>query len=198
MELAIIVNAVADTLKRWDSEAPVDQQKFRPGIGPFREAQLVRELSRRISNTGICGRTVNVQTHGTPDMSLTVVMDDSPQERWAMEVKIVRPFGDNGKIAENWSQNLLHPYEGNVSLMGDAIKLMGTNDFDRKGLIAIGYEHSPAEISLDPLLFSFEIVSKSVLNLPLSKRVEFKRDRLIHPVHQVVRCVGWELSQPLT
>lgn len=35
--------------------------------------------------------------------------------RWALEFKIVRPFGDNGIEAERWSQNLLHPYPGNVS-----------------------------------------------------------------------------------
>src|SRR6058998_405930 len=33
------------------------------------------------------------------------------------------PFGDNGKEAENWSVNLLHPYEGNVSTIGDCCKL---------------------------------------------------------------------------
>ena len=33
---------------------------------------------------------------------------------WAIEVKLARPYGDNDKEAENWSVNLLHPYEGKV------------------------------------------------------------------------------------
>src|SRR5207302_10748286 len=34
-----------------------------------------------------------------------------------------RPFGDNGSLAENWSVNLLHLYEGNTSLLGDCLKI---------------------------------------------------------------------------
>ena len=62
---------------------------------------------------------------------------------WAVEFKIVRPFGDDGKVAENWSQNLLHPYEGNTSLIGDALKLIGRKDYQRRCLFAICYEHEP-------------------------------------------------------
>ena len=57
----------------------------------------------------------------------------------------MRPFGDNGKEAENWSVNMLHPYPGHVSLLGDAIKLINLENFDQKGLIVI-------KISLDPLI----------------------------------------------
>jgi len=42
----------------------------------------------------------------------------------ALEFKIARPFGDNGKEAENWSVNLPHPYAGNVSVIGDCLKLL--------------------------------------------------------------------------
>jgi len=42
---------------------------------------------------------------------------------WVIEVKIARPFGDNGKEAEAWSVNLLHPYAGNTSIIGDCLKL---------------------------------------------------------------------------
>jgi len=73
-------------------------------------------------------------------------------------------------------------------------KLIGLNNgFNRKGLFMIGYEHNPARISLDPLIDSFELIARKVLGIPLGQRVEEKRDGLVHPEHQVLRCAGWEL-----
>lgn len=116
------------------------------------------------------------------------------QHDWALEFKIVRPFGDNGREAENWSVNLLHPYAGNVSLIGDAIKLSKLDGYPHRGLIVIGYEHNPPKISLDPLLASYELIASRVMNIQLSDRIEEKRDQLVHPEHQVLRCIGWELE----
>ena len=59
---------------------------------------------------------------------------------WAVEFKLVRPFGDNGKEAENWSVNLLHPYQGNVSAIGDCLKLKCLECVERKAVLVIGYE----------------------------------------------------------
>jgi hypothetical protein len=42
---------------------------------------------------------------------------------WALEFKLARSYGDNGKDEENWSVNLLHPYEGNTSASGNCLKL---------------------------------------------------------------------------
>jgi hypothetical protein len=179
MEYAEIVSAIADILKQYDSEEPV-HKAFQAGIGPFGEPQIVRVIAQRLSAQGI-----PAQTKRTPDLAL--------QHEWAMEFKIVRPFGDNGRKAENWSVNLLHPYAGNVSLIGDAIKLSGLGGYRHRGLFAIGFEHSPAKVSLDPLINSFELIATQVMHIALGKRIEEKRDGLVHPEHQVLRCVGWQL-----
>ena len=189
-----IVKAVADVLQDLDSECPTDQAKYQPGIGPFREVRLVKEVSERLTKRGISGQGVVARTHKTPDMSVRAADDSFATETWALEFKIVRPFGDNGNDAENWSQNLLHPYEGNVSLMGDALKLLGLSDPKHSGLLAICYQHDPPLVDLEPLLTSFELISQCVLNIPLGQRIEENRLGLVHPVHQVVRCVGWQLE----
>ena len=59
----------------------------------------------------------------------------------ALEIKLVRPFGDNGKPAENWSVNLLHPYAGNASAIGDCLRLEAWEGLERRACVAIGYEH---------------------------------------------------------
>jgi hypothetical protein len=180
MEYAEIVKIIADTLKEFDLESPV-HKLFRPGIGPFGEPQIVRVIANRLSGKGI-----SAITKRTPDLVL--------QHLWAMEFKIVRPFGDNGREAENWSVNMLHPYAGNTSLIGDAIKLVNLDAYPNKGLFVIGYEHNPPKIRLDPLLDSFEVIASQVMGIHLHERIEEIRSELVHSEHQVLRCVGWQLK----
>ena len=98
---------------------------------------------------------------------------------WGIECKIARPFGDNDAAAENWSVNLLHPYPGNESLIGDGMKLRDLQGFERKGLLVFGFEHDPAQVSLDPLVDSFELVATRVCEVPLGGRVEEVRRGLV-------------------
>lgn len=182
MKIAELVSVVADSLKEFDSERPV-HRSFKPGVGPFGEPQLLIEIARRLTGMGISARTNKTRA----DMDV--------QDVWAIEFKIVRPFGDNNNPAENWSQNLLHPYEGNTSLIGDAIKLSKLDGYSKKCLFAIGYEHNPPQIELEPLISSFELISRSIMDIPLGQRFEERRNGLVHPTHQVVRCVAWQLDE---
>ena len=110
-----------------------------------------------------------------------------------LEIKLARPFGDNGKVAENWSVNLLHPYPGNMSLLGDCLKLQGLTCQERRGALAIGYEHDRPQIALEPLWRGFELLAVGVMNVRLGARVLARRTDLIHPVHQQVIVAGWEV-----
>lgn len=181
MELSEIVRVVANALANFDATKPRQKKKtFQAGIGPFGEPQLIKNLSELLNQEGYRSRTAR-----TPDLMLG-------GEEWAVEFKIVRPFGDNGREAENWSVNLLHPYKGNASAIGDAFKLKALQAGNRKAIFVIGYEHQDAKISLDPLLDAFEAIAR-VRQISLSTRVEEKREGLVHDVHQVLRCVSWEV-----
>jgi hypothetical protein len=103
-------------------------------------------------------------------------------------------IGDNGKEAENWSVNLLHPYPGNVSTIGDYYKLAKHPGPERRAILVIGYEHVPPKTSLTPLIESFEAIAAHVSHLNLSPRVETRQIGLIHPIHQCVRVLAWEVS----
>lgn len=179
MELEEVINTIADFLKEFDSKKP-HHKKFQPGIGLFCEPQIIKEIADGLNTKGICSKT-----YRTPDLSI--------RKEWAIEFKIVRPFGDNGKEAENWSINLLHPYKGNVSLLGDCLKLQQLDDYLNKAVIVLGYEHNPAKISLNPLISSFEVIASCVMGIKLSKRIEQVRSGLVHPEHQVVRVISWQL-----
>ena len=179
MQYQDIVRTIADILKEFDDQKPI-HKGFKPGIGPFGEPQIVSIIAEKLTGKGFPART-----RRTPDLNI--------QEDWAIEFKIVRPFGDNGKEAENWTVNLLHPYSGNVSLIGDAIKLLQLSNYRHKGLFIIGYEHNPAKISLDPIISAFELIIKNVIKIDIGDRIEERREGLVHPEHQIVRCIGWEL-----
>lgn len=183
MDIEAVVQDIADVLKRIDSSR-LPFKKFQPGVGPYGEPQLVKLVAAGLNN--IEQYAGCVKTMRTPDLLI--------EKHWALEIKLARPFGDNGKSAENWSVNLLHPYSGNTSLLSDCLKLQGSTRSEQKGVIAIGYEHDPAQVSLEPLWKAFEIVAAGVLNIQLGPRAEAHRDSLIHPVHQRLVVVGWKIS----
>ena len=100
--------------------------------------------------------------------------------QWAIEAKIIRPFGDNGRPAEHWSENILHPYPGNTSSLGDCMKLLQSGLPERKGIIVFGYEHEKAVVPLDPAIHSFELLAAEIIHVELSKRIERRIERLCH------------------
>jgi hypothetical protein len=89
--------------------------------------------------------------------------------------------------------NLLHPYPGNVSVIGDCLKLEKWEGLERRAAVVIGYEHTPAQINLEPLLSSFEAIASAVVGLKLGHRVHQDRFGLAHPVHQQLKVVAWEV-----
>ena len=182
MELLAIVNDIADAIFEIDRSATAFKE-FRPGVGPYGEPQLVRLIRDAFNEKPSYARCV--VTKRTPDMLVP--------GKWALEFKIARPFGDNGKVAENWSVNLLHPYPGNVSALADCLKLREWQGAERRAEIVIGYEHSPAQIPLDPLIDAFEAIARQVLVIPLGPRVALQRNGLIHPVHQCLKVFAWEV-----
>jgi len=185
-----LVEDFADGLKAADVTAP-QTKSYRPGIGPCSEAGAIalalKEMQRKRPQAYLAAQ-LGARYPGsqqTCDLRL-------PGE-WVAEVKLARPFGDNGKEAEHWSENLLHPYKGNVSAVGDCLKLISSGFAERKAVIVYGFEHSPPMIQIDTAVRAFELIVK-MLSMPISPRSSQTRVGLIHPVHQQLVVFGWELT----
>jgi hypothetical protein len=177
-----LLEDIADACARIDASG-VPFKAFQPGVGPYGEPQLVRQVAAYLNDLpAYRGRAASKRT---PDLLIS--------DLWALEFKIARPFGDNGAEAENWSVNLLHPYPGNVSVFGDCLKLRSWAGSERRAAIVVGFEHATPVIPLDPLFDAFEAVAARLLPFPISARSEARRAGLQHPVHAVVRVVGWEI-----
>jgi hypothetical protein len=182
LSLEHVVDALADALVAIDASG-VAFRHFLPGVGPYGEPQLLSSVAACLNAKLPCdGR---ICTKRTPDLLIP--------DQWAIECKIARPFGDNGKPAENWSVNLLHPYPGNTSLLGDCLKLQSLQESIRKAVAVVGYEHTPPQVSVQPLLLSFELLAREVMGIRLGARVQANRAGLIHPVHQQLTVAAWEV-----
>ncbi len=183
MDLTQVVTDIADAVVDIDASR-VPFKEFRPGVGPYGEPQLLRAVVERLR---LLDRYAGkVATKRTPDVLIA--------GSWALEVKVARPFGDNGKQAENWSVNLLHLYAGNVSVIGDCLKLEAWPGPERRAAVVIGYEHTPPQVDLSPLFAAFEAVATSVIGLKIGARTELDRVNLVHPIHQQVRIAAWEVT----
>jgi len=183
LSLKEFVGNFADALKSVDSEH-LTHKKFRPGIGPYGEREAVRAVLSKLQSTKPSIYS-NARIQRDPDLIIP--------GQWALEIKIARPFGDNGLLAEHWSENLLHPYPGNTSSLGDCVKLLGLRVSESKAVVIIGYEHTPARVPLDPAIRGFEMLAKEIMRLRLSPRVEELRVSLVHPVHQQLRVFAYEV-----
>jgi hypothetical protein len=182
MKLEEVVTDIAGGISALDA-AGNRFREFQPGVGPFGEPQLVKQVASYLNT--LTRYRESVRTKRCPDLLI-------PDE-WAIEVKITRPYGDNGREAESWSVNLLHPYRGNTSSIGDCYKLLSLMTPERKAVLVVGYEHAPAKIDLTPLVGSFEAIAKYVADIRLGPRVEKCCEGLIHPVHHTARLFAWEV-----
>jgi len=112
---------------------------------------------------------------------------------WAIEFKLIRPFGDNGNEAEHWSENILHPFPGNISAIGDCIKLVRSGFPEQKAVIVFGYEHIPPQIPLEIAVRAFELLVQEIAKIKVSETQFARFGPLIHPVHQQGLVFGWEI-----
>jgi hypothetical protein len=186
-----LVEDVAMALAAIDATHPIGEaRRFQPGIGPLTESELtsavLRDLAtRRPSVYEGCGPRGYPGSRAMCDIVLA--------GHWAIEIKLARPFGDNGKPAERWSENLLYPYPGNTSAIGDCLKLLNSGFSERRAVMVIGYEHSPPRIPVESAVRGFELLAASVCRIVLSSRAERLVPGLIHPHHQQARVCGWEV-----
>jgi len=182
MELEEVVSDVAAAVASID-RCGMPFKQFQRGVGPYGEPQLLAGVVRYLNT--LPSYNGSARTKRTPDLLIPGC--------WALEFKIARPFGDNGKEAENWSVNLLHPYEGNVSLIGDCLKLLRLVGVERKAVVVVGYEHTPPRIPLEPLIKSFKLVATQVVGVQIGRRVQIVQPNLCHPVHQQFLVAAWEV-----
>ena len=191
IELSDVVDLFALTLGVLDSEQPTGRDpRFKPGIGPLTENEVTSLLLRRLAREQAADfGKAGPRSYRGSRAECDLVIPGS----WAIEIKLARPFGDNGKPAERWSENLLYPYPGSTSSIGDALKLLDSGFAERKAVMVFGYEHSPPQVHLEPAVQAFELIAREVVGLSLGPRCSRCVTGLVHPSHQRLTVLAWEV-----
>jgi hypothetical protein len=183
VDLGEVVRDFAEAFKAVDS-AGYTMPPYRPGIGRFTESGAIRLALDHLRQV-----RPGIYQAAAPRKRCDLVI---PGE-WAIEFKVIRPFGDNGRPAEHWSENILHPYAGNVSAIGDCMKLLDSEFSERRAVLVYGFEHTPPQVPLETAVTSFEVIAGQVLGIKLGERQFAEFGDFIHPVHQLGIVYGWQV-----
>ena len=170
------------------------KESYQPGIGPHSEAQtveLVAEAMRRRAPTVYDGRLVTGVSY--PELSrqrCDLCIGLSPDWEWAIEVKMLRMLGDNGKANDNILMHILSPYPTHRSALTDCTKLVLSQLRGRRAILIYGYEH--ADWPLEPAIAAFESLARE--RVRMGKRHAAPFGGLIHPIHSSGMVFGWEIE----
>lgn len=197
LDLASLVSDFCSALKRVDDTRPVWHNArtgaaFLPGIGPHPETEAVRriveDLRRSAQHAAWTSAAVGVPYPSAPRQKCDLVLGEPPQ--WAVEVKLFRLLGDNGKLNDNMLMHVLSPYPAHRSALTDVKKLASSGFECRLAVLvyAFDYDDWPAE----PALEAFALLARQ--DSVLSSREEAAFEGLVHPVQRRGKVCAWELK----
>jgi hypothetical protein len=133
----------------------------------------------------------NVPYVATPRRRCDLCLGDAPNWEWAMEVKLLRLRGDNGKPNDNMLMHILSPYDEHRSALTDCRKLRESGLPGRKAIVIYGFTTTewPIEIAID----AFETLARARQRIGV--RVSAYFDKLVHPIHNSGGVFAWELRE---
>jgi hypothetical protein len=197
--LSTIVTDFAACMKLADARRPQavnvrSKERFQPGIGPHSESRTVELVASEL-------RRLTPHVYGQ-SIAIGVTYPEFARQRcdlcigavgnwlWAIEVRMLRMLGDNGKLNDNILMHILSPYPRHRSALTDCIKLKQTKLARRKAILIYGYEHE--DWPLDPAIEAFESLAAKRVSIGAKHVARF--DGLVHPVHSSGAVYGWEIG----
>lgn len=164
---------------------------FAPGIGPHPENEVVSMCLTRMAESKPSkyeSHKLRVRYPGSR-AECDLCLGNAQAWDWAIELKLLRFLGDNGKQNGHMLMHILSPYPQDHSAVTDCAKLVTSGLAARSAIVIFGYEH--AEWPLEPAISAFEhLATRSV---QLGARCSADTGELVHPVHRQGRVYGWEL-----
>jgi len=194
LSLQEVVQNFASALKEADEERPVEGS-YDPGIGPHPEDKTVDLVLERLGQSRLQNYgEASPQAYPNSGRECDLVIPG----QWAVEVKLARPYRDNGDVSPYWVKKVLSPYPddypGSRSAVGDCLKLAGSDFEERTAMMVIGYEHDPPEIEVDTAVEAFELITEEVQGVGLGPRQERTVQNLVHEIFEQATVYGWEVE----
>jgi hypothetical protein len=170
---------------------------YQPGIGPHPETRAVGLIVSELESlfgarySGVMHTNISFP-NGRQKCDLCVGASSSWD--WAIEIKMLRLMGDNGKPNDNMLMHILSPYAGDRSALTDCVKLLESGLTGRKAVVIYGFDYP--NLPMDPAVEAFETLARRWVDLG-PRRVAHYAD-LVHPVHVAGRVFGWEVTSRLS
>jgi hypothetical protein len=168
--------------------SPRSGRVYQPGIGPHPEDRavdlIVSELEQARPEWRIALRRCYPGSKQTCDM----LLGDPPE--WAVEIKMSRPNGDNGKPDDTAVKDILSPFAADRSALTDCSKLAESGIAPRRAILIYGFDDPRRP--LNEMITAFETLANS--RVALSPRCEAKIGPLVHSVHRTGSVFGWEIT----
>ena len=198
IELGRLVEDFAVAIRRADGRCPQavgsrTGREYRPGIGPHTEDRTLRLVVGELVMLDVAyvPHSFDVPYPGGARQRCDWCLGSPRCWDWAIEGKMLRLFGDNGKLNDNMLMHILSPYPAHRSALTDCSKLVASGLPGRKAIVIFGYDYDGW--AMDPAIEAFEtLASERVI---LSGRHEAAYDHLVHPVHQRGRVFAWEVER---
>lgn len=191
--LSQLVAALAVALRRADARRPVwvsrTGREYQPGIGPLPEDEAMRLMLAELVGEGdLVGVSCGQFLQYSSSRRKCDFWIGEPRE-WAVEAKMARFYGDNGKPDPTAIKDLLSPYDGDRSAVADCRKLAAEDFGCRKAVFIYGFETSayPLDVCID----AFELLARQ--SVALGERTSAEVGELVHPVHNLARVFAWEI-----
>lgn len=193
MELQQFANLLAVGLKGADAVGPVPPPSrtgtiYQPGIGAHSEDRMV-ELALAAAESQLEGVTVETRVPYPTSRRVRCDVYLRGGGDWAIEVKLLRRLGDNGKPNDNILMHILSPYAQDRSAVTDCVKLAQSGFAARLAVVIIGFEYH--EWPLQPAIQAFERIAGNLVNLRPCVPARFSG--LIHPVQREGAVFAWEV-----
>ena len=168
---------------------------FRPGIGPHSEAKTVEmvanELQQAQPNLYHDRIGVGVPYPELPRQKCDLCLGPPNDWVWAIEVKMLRFLGDNGKLNDNILMHILSPYPEHRSAVTDYLKLSRTKLAAHRAVLIYGFEHK--DWPLEPALHAFEVLARDVVET--GRRCTASFTEFVHPIHTCGSVAAWEIQR---
>jgi hypothetical protein len=197
IDLARFVEDFAAAIQRADSRKPQavgsrTGRAYQPGIGPHTESQTIRLVASELVtlDQAYAAHALDVPYPGTSRQRCDWCLGPARSWDWAIEAKMLRMFGDNGKLNDNMLMHVLSPYPAHRSALTDCEKLVRSGLSGRKAIVIFGYDYN--DWPMDPAIEAFETLASQ--RVTLSDRHAAAYDHLMHPVHQRGRVFAWEIG----
>ncbi len=199
LKLKQIVEDFAKGIKKSDGLKPIainirSKKPFRPGIGPHSEKQTITLVKEQLEEINpkiyerFCGEGIPYPFDSKKQCDICFGYE--PDWEWAIEVKMLRFLGDNGKDNDNILMHILSPYSAHRSALTDCKKLINSGFNAKKGILIYGYGSD--RWPLEPAIETFEILASNIVNLSNCEISEF--NELTHPIHRSGKVFGWEIK----